>query len=54
MTLIVFNTEYKIVWHRRPIEECIHIDTKIYSPEGGTALLDALGNAIVVTTKWIQ
>eukprot|EP00703_Trepomonas_sp_PC1_P003859 JAP92747.1 von Willebrand factor type A domain-containing protein [Trepomonas sp. PC1] len=54
VTLIVFNTKYNVIWKRKPIKQCQNIDTNIYRPCGGTALLDALGTAVTMTTTWFK
>ena len=51
LTLVLFDTEYKIVYKDMKIIEVPELTKEIYSPSGMTALIDALGKAIVETKK---
>lgn len=46
LTLCLFNTDYRLVYDAMPLTEVPSLDAKTYSPNGGTALLDALGSTI--------
>ena len=45
-TLCTFNTDYRLVHDCVKIAGVPVLDTKSYSPGGGTALLDAMGTTI--------
>lgn len=51
LTLVLFDTEYKIVYKDMKIIEVPELTKEIYSSSGMTALIDALGKAIVETKK---
>ena len=46
MSLILFNTEYEVPFASVPAPELPRLDMKTYSPDGSTALLDAIGRTI--------
>jgi Mg-chelatase subunit ChlD len=46
ITVVLFNTEHE-TWPTTDIKRCPKMTAKKYSASGGTALLDALGNAIL-------
>ena len=46
VTFITFSDSSSVVWNHRDISECSIIGTDEYHPGGGTALTDAIGNAI--------
>ncbi|CAL6042210.1 von_Willebrand factor type A domain-containing protein [Hexamita inflata] len=46
ITLLTFNTQNQLIWQHKNVKTCGAIDNQIYSPNGGTALVDALGTAI--------
>ena len=46
MSLILFNTEYEVPFASVPAPELPCLDMKTYSPDGSTALLDAIGRTI--------
>jgi uncharacterized protein YegL len=46
LTLCLFNTDYHLVYDSSPLTSIPNLDAKTYSPNGGTALLDALGSTI--------
>jgi uncharacterized protein YegL len=46
MSLVLFNTGYEVPFASIPAPELPRLDMKTYSPDGGTALLDAIGRAI--------
>jgi len=46
ITLITFSNHSSIVWNHRNVKECQDITSETYHPSGGTALTDALGDAI--------
>lgn len=45
-TLCTFNTDYRLVHDFVKIASVPNIDSKAYVPQGGTALLDAMGSTI--------
>ncbi|WP_340107038.1 hypothetical protein [Rhodohalobacter sp. 8-1] len=51
LTLIQFNTDYKIVHENKPLGEVDPIGDKDYIPRGSTALLDAIGKALDSTGR---
>ena len=51
LTLILFDTEYNIVCKDVEIAKVPKLTKEVYSPDGWTALIDALGKAIVETKK---
>ena len=51
LTLVLFDTEYKIVYKDMEIIKVPELTKEIYSPDGCTALIDALGKAIAETKK---
>jgi len=51
LTLVLFDTEYKIVYKDMEIIKVPELTKEIYSPDGLTALIDALGKAIAETKK---
>ena len=46
LTLILFDTTYKVIYDRVNIKDVNEINEKVYIPGGGTALYDAVGFAI--------
>ena len=46
VSLVVFNTESQVILDRVPLEKAEPLTDKEYCPEGCTALLDAMGDAI--------
>ena len=46
MSLVLFNTGYEVPFASIPAPELPRLDMKTYSPDGGTALLDAIGRTI--------
>ncbi|CAL5995906.1 von_Willebrand factor type A domain-containing protein [Hexamita inflata] len=54
LTLVVFNTESKIIYEHVNVKKIKNITTQIYNPEGGTALNDAIGIAITRTQQFIH
>ncbi|CAL6028235.1 von_Willebrand factor type A domain-containing protein [Hexamita inflata] len=46
ITLLTFNTQNQLIWQHKNVKTCGAIDNQIYSPNGWTALVDALGTAI--------
>ena len=46
MSLVLFNTGYKVPFASVPAPELPRLDMKTYDPDGGTALLDAIGRTI--------
>jgi uncharacterized protein YegL len=46
MTLILFDTTYKVVFAGIPVRDVKPLDEKTYRPGGATALLDAMARAI--------
>jgi len=49
LTTVLFNTTYNLLHDAVNIKNVAPITSKEYSPSGGTALLDALGKAIMAT-----
>jgi hypothetical protein len=54
VTLVLFDTEYKMLYSRKPIEEVEELTRRQYSADGYTALLDAIGRTIVSFEKEID
>ena len=48
MSLILFNTMTKTIYKDKPIEKVKNLDHSQYTPQNGTALLDALGSVIEI------
>ena len=46
MSLVLFNTGYEVPFASIPAPELPRLDMKTYAPDGGTALLDAIGRTI--------
>jgi len=46
MSLVLFNTGYEVPFASLPAPELPRLDMKTYSPDGSTALLDAIGRTI--------
>ncbi len=46
ISLILFDTKYKVAYAGVPLREVVDLTVSSYEPDGGTALLDALGTAI--------
>jgi uncharacterized protein YegL len=46
MSLVLFNTDYEVPFASVPAPELPRLDMKTYAPDGGTALLDAIGRTI--------
>ena len=51
MTLILFNVESTLVYAHVPVKDVPDLTPQVYMPDNGTALRDALGDAIVLTRK---
>ena len=47
VTLITFNQKVDTLYARKPLEEVVDMKNEDYLPQGTTALLDAVGNALV-------
>lgn len=47
VTLITFNQKVDTLYERKPLEEIVDMKAEDYVPQGTTALLDAVGNALV-------
>lgn len=47
VTLILFDTEYEVLYSRKPIEDVEKLTREEYDPWGFTALYDAIGRTIV-------
>lgn len=54
VTLILFDTEYKVLYSRKPIDEVGKLTREHYSAGGCTALLDAIGRTIVSLEKEVN
>ncbi|SDA49266.1 VWA domain-containing protein [Methanobrevibacter millerae] len=54
VTLVLFDTEYKMLYSRKPIEEVEKLTSKEYFADGCTALLDAVGRTIVSFDKELK
>jgi len=50
LTLILFDSQYEVVFKRVPISQVPVLDNKIYNVRGMTALMDALGFALTTFT----
>jgi len=46
MSLVLFNTGYEVPFASIPAPEIPRLDMKTFAPDGGTALLDAIGRTI--------
>jgi uncharacterized protein YegL len=46
ISLVLFNTEYEVPFSSVMASELPRLDMKTYAPDGGTALLDAIGRTI--------
>lgn len=46
VTLVLFDTEYKVLYTRKPIDEVSKLTKNEYFADGCTALLDAIGTTI--------
>jgi Mg-chelatase subunit ChlD len=49
VTLVRFDHEYEVVYSAKPAGEAPRLDSSNYIPRGTTALLDAIGRAVVET-----
>ena len=54
ITLVLFDTEYNVVYENIPIQNAASLNESTYRPDGGTSLYDALGQAIKMTKKRIE
>ena len=58
MSVVLFDTEYEMVYQARPIADAPHLTRDTYVPRGSTALLDAIGRAMneqgkrIAEEKW--
>ena len=48
LTLVMFDSEYNVVYENEPIENVKDFDRNNYVPRGSTALLDAIGKSIAL------
>ena len=46
LTLVLFDSEYLVVYERTPLQTAIPLTSETYQPRGSTALLDAIGKTI--------
>lgn len=53
-TLVLFNTKYELPYNGVAIKDVRPLDEETYVPNGGTALLDAIGKAIAETRQRID
>jgi len=51
LTLVLFDTEFEILYASVPVPEVKRLDQATYRPDGCTALLDAIGHTIQETGK---
>jgi len=51
LTLVLFNTEFEVLYTSVPVPEVKRLDLSTYKPDGCTALLDAVGHTIDETGK---
>lgn len=51
LTLCTFNTDYRLVHDFVKLSEVPNLTSKVYSPNGGTALLDAMGATMTEVGK---
>jgi hypothetical protein len=54
ITLVLFDTEYNVVYESIPVQNAAPLNESTYRPDGGTALYDAMGLAIKMTKKRIE
>ena len=53
VTLVQFDHEYEIVYDGLPLEQVPDLTAETYKPRGSTALLDAIGRAVLTTESRI-
>jgi len=46
VTLVLFDNKYEVVYNGIPIEKITELTSDVYSPGGGTALIDAIGKTV--------
>ena len=51
LTLVLFDTEFEVLYTSIPVPEIKKLDQPTYRPDGCTALLDAIGHTIEETGK---
>ena len=51
LTLVLFDTEFEVLYSPVPVPEVKRLDQVTYRPDGCTALLDAIGHTIEETGK---
>jgi len=51
LTVVLFDTECEVLYALVPVPEVKYLDRATYSPDGSTALLDAIGHTIDETGK---
>ena len=54
LTMILFDHEYRVLHDAEPIGTVPYLSDSVYIPRGRTALLDAIGQAIAVTTARVR
>jgi uncharacterized protein YegL len=54
ITLVLFDTDYNVVYQSIDIQTAAELTENTYRPQGGTALYDAMGQAIKMTKKRIE
>ncbi|CAL6028175.1 von_Willebrand factor type A domain-containing protein [Hexamita inflata] len=54
VSLVLFNTESKVIYEHKPASKCKRLNKQTYYPYGGTALTDALGLAVTNMQTYIQ
>lgn len=52
VTTVLFNDKYKVLYEQQPIETVKPLTSNEYFTDGSTALLDAVGNAILKTEQY--
>lgn len=54
LSLVLFDHEYDMRYHVRPVAQVPPLDEATYTPRGNTALLDAMGRAITYTGELLR
>lgn len=54
VTLVLFDTAYKVIYERKPITEVEELTTDVYYASGCTALLDAVGKTITTLDRTVK
>jgi hypothetical protein len=54
LTVVQFDTEYEFVHRARPIRDVPLLTRRTFQPRGNTALLDAIGRAVIETGRRLE